>query len=106
MTRVPLSTRLYNTAKPSTVLPKLPYTMTVGTYCQAVDILNPGCKIGEHIEEEARYYHRGKGARVCSLVDKAINQYIDQGYDIFLDLLVYPFLHVKHEPRKEGETDE
>jgi hypothetical protein len=49
MTRVPLSTRLYNAVKPSTVLPKLPYGMTVGAYIQAVDRLNPGSKIGKHI---------------------------------------------------------
>ena len=127
MTRVPLSTRLYNTVKPSTVLPKLPYGMTVGAYIQAVDRLNPGCKIGKHIEEERRCYNMALGGKMGLLVEKAVDASEAQGCDILLDLLVYPFLKqdsetrskkskprkesIEHrkdnqEPQKEGDTDE
>ena len=127
MTRIPLSTRLYNAVKPSTVLPKLPYGMTVGAYIQAVDRLNPGSKIGKHIEEERRCYNMALGGKMGLFVEKAVDAYEAQGYDILLDLLVYPFLKqdsetrskkrkprkesIEHrkdnqEPRKEGDTDE
>lgn len=120
MTRIPLSTRLYNAVKPSTVLPKLPYGMTVGAYIQAVDRLNQGCKIGKHIEEERRCYNMALGGKMGLFVEKAVDAYEAQGYDILLDLLVYPFLKKDNElnkknrkprkesikPRKEGDTDE